>query len=47
VITLVNERQLADRYEIEWNAHEIDPGIYFCELKNRQARQVIKMILTQ
>jgi len=45
VATLVNERQLPDRYEVEWNAEGMEAGIYFCELKGRQERQVMKMIL--
>jgi hypothetical protein len=44
VATLVNERQLADRYEVEWNAEGMNSGIYFCELKTSQGRQVMKMI---
>jgi len=43
--TLVNDRQLADRYEVEWNAEGMESGIYFCELKTGQGRQVMKMVL--
>jgi len=47
VATLVNERQQPDRYEVEWNAEGMESGIYFCELKTGQGRQVMKMILTR
>ena len=45
VSTLVNERQFADRYEVEWNAEGMEAGIYFCELKTEMGRQVMKMVL--
>jgi photosystem II stability/assembly factor-like uncharacterized protein len=45
VTTLVQERQQAGIYEIEWNAEGMKPGIYFYELKARQSRKVMKMIL--
>jgi photosystem II stability/assembly factor-like uncharacterized protein len=44
VATLVKEQQQAGRYEVEWNAEGMTPGIYFCELKAGQIRQVSKMI---
>lgn len=43
VATLVNERQAAGRYDIEWNANGMNPGIYFCELNFGQGRLVSKM----
>jgi len=45
VTTLVNERQLSERYEVEWNTEGMNPGIYFCELKTAQGSQVMKMVL--
>ena len=45
VAILVSEKQPADRYEVEWNAEGMNPGIYFCELKTGLVRRVIKMIL--
>jgi len=45
--TLLNESQAEGRHEIEWNAEGMHPGIYFCELKTSQGRQVIKMILIE
>jgi hypothetical protein len=45
VTTLVKERQQPEKYEVEWNAEGMNPGIYFCELKTGQIRQVMKMIL--
>jgi hypothetical protein len=45
VATLVKEQQQAGRYEVEWNAEGMTPGIYFCELKAGQNRKIIKMIL--
>lgn len=47
VATLVNETQLADKYEIEWNTEGMRPGIYFCELKTGQGRQVMKMSIVR
>jgi len=43
VATLVNERQDADSYEIEWNAKGMNPGIYLCELRSSQGRQITKI----
>jgi photosystem II stability/assembly factor-like uncharacterized protein len=45
VATLVNEKQPAGSYEVEWNAEGIKPGVYFCELKAGQSRKVVKMVL--
>jgi len=47
VATLVNETQLADLYEVEWNAEGMNSGIYFCELKTGQGRQVMKMSIVR
>jgi hypothetical protein len=45
--TLMNASQAAGKHEIDWNAGDIHPGIYFCELKTIYGRQVIKMILIE
>ncbi|UCH14678.1 MAG: CotH kinase family protein [Bacteroidales bacterium] len=45
VTTLVKEKQQPGSYEAEWNASGMKPGIYWCELKTRQGREVIKMVL--
>jgi len=45
VVTLLNETQQPERYEVEWNAEGMESGIYFCELKTGVGRQVMKMIL--
>lgn len=47
IATLLNESQAAGRHELEWNAEVMQPGIYICELKTKQGKQVIKMILTK
>jgi len=47
VATLVNEKQLAERYEVEWNAEGMESGIYFCELKTGHGRQVMKMSIVR
>jgi len=47
IIVFVNERQQPDRYEVEWNAEGMNPGIYFCELKTGQGRQVMKMSIVK
>ncbi len=44
VTTLVRERQQPGRYDAEWNAEGITPGLYLYELKDGQIRQVRKMI---
>jgi len=43
--TLVDEVKPADKYEVEWDAQGMQPGIYFCEMRTGQRRQVMKMIL--
>jgi len=45
VATLVNETQQPDTYDVEWKAEGMESGIYFCEFKTGQGRQVMKMIL--
>jgi predicted phosphodiesterase len=45
IITLAKERQQAGKYDVEWNAEGMTPGIYLCELKARQTRKIMKMIL--
>jgi hypothetical protein len=47
VSILLNENQPSGTHEVTWNVPEMDPGIYFCELRTRYNRQVIKMILTR
>ncbi len=47
VANLVNEKQLADQHEVDWSAKSMEPGIYFCELRTGQRRQVLKLILIQ
>lgn len=47
VTTLLNETQSAGQHEMDWQAGNIQPGIYFCELRTRQGRRVIKMILSE
>lgn len=43
--TLLNESQLPNHHEIEWDASGMLPGIYLCELRTRHCSRVIKMIL--
>jgi len=43
VATLVNEKQAAGSYDIEWHSNGMDLGIYLCELKFGQGRLVTKM----
>lgn len=45
ITTLVKERQQPGRYEVEWNAEGMQPGLYLCELKAWQSRLVRKMIV--
>jgi len=45
ITTLVSETQQSGNHEVEWNAGGFQPGIYICELRTGQVRQVMKMIL--
>lgn len=44
IATLLNELQPAGNYKQNWNAENWQPGIYICELRTGQGRQVSKMI---
>jgi len=45
VITLINKKQNAGNYSIEFNGSDLPSGIYFYELKAGQLSQVRRMIL--
>ena len=45
VNTLAKGRHQPGRYEVEWDAEGMTPGICFCELKAGNNRQVMKMVL--
>jgi hypothetical protein len=47
VATLVNEKQPAGNYEIEFDASELTSGIYFYRLKTDEFLQTKKMLLIQ
>jgi hypothetical protein len=47
VTTLVKGYRTSGIHQVEWVPGAIQSGIYFCELKTRQGRQVIKMIWTR
>lgn len=47
VASLMNESQPEGKHELEWNAGDMQPGVYICELKTNMGKQVIKMILTE
>ena len=44
--TLVEENQPAGSYEIEWNAENIKPGIYFCRLQTGNYEKTIKLMVS-
>jgi len=44
ITTLVNESQQSGPHQVEWSKGAMNPGIYICELRTGQGRQVIKMI---
>jgi N-acetylneuraminic acid mutarotase len=46
VTTLVNEKQQAGRYEIEWNAEGVKPGIYLCKLKLAGVERTVKLVVS-
>lgn len=43
--TLVNERQPAGQYQVDFSAKELNPGIYFYRLENGENSLIRKMIL--
>ncbi len=45
ITTLVNEKQHAGKYQIEFDASELPAGIYFFSLKTSQGKQTGKMVL--
>ena len=45
VAILVNERKVPGRYEVEWNAEGMEPGIYLCTFHAEDQFKAIKMIL--
>ena len=47
MITLISEKQLAGKYQVEWNASDVPSGIYFCRLKTGQEDLTIKMLLNK
>ncbi len=44
IATLLKEMQPPGKHKQDWNAENMQPGIYICELRTRQGRQVSKMI---
>ncbi|MBC8485623.1 MAG: T9SS type A sorting domain-containing protein [Bacteroidetes bacterium] len=45
ITSLVNEKQYAGKYQIEFDASELPAGIYFYSLKTSQGKQTGKMVL--
>ncbi len=45
VATLVNEKQQAGSYKVEWNAYKFAAGVYYYRLKAGTYQQVRKMVL--
>jgi len=41
--TIVDEIQLPGKYNYNWNAEGLSPGIYFCRLKVAGYHHTIKM----
>lgn len=45
IAALVNEKQSAGEYEIEWNATDFQSGVYVCRLQAGEFSAVMKLIL--
>jgi predicted GH43/DUF377 family glycosyl hydrolase len=45
VVTLVNKKQPAGSYEVEWDASGFASGVYYCQLKAGDFKHVKKMVL--
>lgn len=45
--TLLNQKLNSGHYEVVWNGLEYSSGIYFCELKSGNVRDIKKMILVR
>ena len=45
VASLVNEFKAPGKYDSVWDAEGVKPGVYFCELKVSDHRQIMKMIV--
>jgi N-acetylneuraminic acid mutarotase len=45
VALLVNEFQASGNYESLWDVEGVKPGVYFCELRVADCRQIMKMIV--
>lgn len=45
VATLVDARQGTGRYEIQWDAHQMPSGVYFCRLTTNQSVMATKLLL--
>lgn len=43
--TLVNKDQKAGKYPITWNTHNIEPGVYYCNLSNQYGSKAIRLIV--
>lgn len=47
LITLVNEKQNAGRYSVEWDASGYPSGVYFCKLETVKFTKTKKMLLVK
>jgi hypothetical protein len=47
VATLVNGSMKAGSYEIQWDAVNAEPGIYFCKLSSADGNAVKRMLLVK
>jgi hypothetical protein len=45
VNTLVNKKQLAGKYKVEWNASDLASGLYYCRLKTGRVQLSRKLLL--
>ncbi len=47
IITLLNEEQEPGSYNIEWNAHDNEPGLYFFRFSTGGQYRIGKLVLTR
>jgi predicted MPP superfamily phosphohydrolase len=45
IATLLNKRQAPGSYKVQWDAFDVEPGVYFCQIKTGQTTNFMKMIL--
>jgi hypothetical protein len=45
IVTLVNKKQVAGSYKVQWDATGFSTGVYYYQLKTEEFQQVKKLVL--